>query len=306
MSNRYSAIARWIWIAAILLALVAVVARNLDEVAATLSELALNLLLASIVLNILSKFLLGENARCAARQSNLELSYFTALRLYSLSQLGKYLPGSIWQFVGRAVAYRHRGANYGQISNALLAENIWTVGSAAIFGLTILGPSAYPLLSDGIDRDVLVWLSAASITLLALFLTLALRSRRLVLDHLRTIKPTLSVLLTQLAIWTLLGFAFWSVAAACRVETDPLYAAGLFAIAYAVGFAVPFAPAGLGVREALLTVGLLPFTSAGEAFTVTLVSRASYLTVELLLVGGLEAIQLRIARTEENLNHPTD
>ena len=56
------------------------------------------------------------------------------------------------------------------------------------------------------------------------------------------------------------------------------------AAAYAVGFMVPFAPAGLGIRDAILTLGLLPFAATGEALAITVLARGVYLLVDVGLV----------------------
>ena len=78
----------------------------------------------------------------------------------------------------------------------------------------------------------------------------------------------------------MLGLAFWALARGCGLPIGLLFATGLFAGAYAVGFLVPFAPAGLGVRDAILTLGLLPYMPAGEALAVTVLARVVYLVVD--------------------------
>jgi uncharacterized membrane protein YbhN (UPF0104 family) len=84
-----------------------------------------------------------------------------------------------------------------------------------------------------------------------------------------------------------LGLAFWVLTRACRLEVSPVFATGLFAVGYSLGFLVPFAPAGLGIRDAILTIGLVPYVPAGEALAVTILARVIYLLVDV----GLAVVQ---------------
>ena len=80
--------------------------RSRHDILEMLQRISPALLVASVVLTILAKGFLADNARIAALRNRIQMDFPTAARLYNLSQLGKYLPGSIWQFVGRAAAYR--------------------------------------------------------------------------------------------------------------------------------------------------------------------------------------------------------
>ena len=68
---------------------------------------------------------------------------------------------------------------------------------------------------------------------------------------------TLTFALHGLTVWLLIRFAF-------QVPDAPLWSlTGIFATAWVAGFVTPGAPAGVGVREAALTVGLTPICGAG-------------------------------------------
>jgi uncharacterized membrane protein YbhN (UPF0104 family) len=57
----------------------------------------------------------------------------------------------------------------------------------------------------------------------------------------------------------------------------------LFALSYASGFVSIFAPAGFGVREAVLAAGLAIFISAPVALGVALIHRVLYVLADLML-----------------------
>ena len=258
--------------------------RSRHDILEMLQRISPALLVASVVLTILAKGFLADNARIAALRNRIQMDFPTAARLYNLSQLGKYLPGSIWQFVGRAAAYRGRGAEYGQIRDALLVESLWIVAGSALVGLVLTGPGVVDIVTGSLNPTIAWWLAGA-VSLCVVGGTAGLVwKRELAARYVRLSLPSVRVLAVQAGIWSSLGLAFWVLARACGFDISPVFATGLFAAGYAMGFLVPFAPAGLGVRDGILTLGLLPYIPAGEALAVTILARLVYLLVDVGLV----------------------
>jgi len=277
---------KWLWTVAILAAIGFVLWRSRSDILAMLRQIPSWMLALSFVPLLAAKFLLGENARIAATRSGIAIGYVDAARLYNLSQLGKYLPGSIWQFVGRAAAYRSRlGAGYGQIRDSLLTESLWIVGGALAIGAALSGAPLWRFMRDRAPESLLWWLLALAALGLSATLVLFVWRRGWLLRYLRSAVPTPRALLVQAGIWGLLGLSFWILVRACDMQAGLLFSIGLFAGGYALGFLVPFAPAGLGIRDAVLTVGLLPYAPAGEALAATVMARLVYLAAELLIVA---------------------
>src|SRR5690554_147396 len=131
MRSKLMPLVKWAWILVVLLVAGIVVSRTWGDIVEALAAASLPLILGGVLLTVFAKLFLAENARIAAVRCGFPLRYIDAARLYNLSQLGKYLPGSIWQFVGRAAAYRQSGAGFGQIRDALLIESLWIVVGAA-------------------------------------------------------------------------------------------------------------------------------------------------------------------------------
>jgi glycosyltransferase 2 family protein len=286
------AIAKWIWIACVIVSACIVVSRTWDDISGTLTGSSPWLILVGALLTVLAKLFLAENARLAAGKNDLVIGYGVAARLYNLSQLGKYLPGSVWQFVGRAAAYRHMGAGFGQIRDSLLVESLWVVAGAAIVGIALTGPAVYQIMLESLAPAILRWLVGGFAVLVLGGIALVIWRRDLLARYFSIAMPPPRAIAVQGAIWLLLGIAFWALARACGIGVSPMLAIGLFSLAYAIGFLVPFAPAGLGVRDAILTVGLLPFALAGEALAVTVLARLVYLAVDLFMVAIQEIMIL--------------
>jgi len=291
-------VAKWLWVVLVLVAAAAVIWRSRDDVARMFAQVPLWLMGTSFMLLVGAKLLLGENARIAAHHSGITLGYGAATRLYNISQLGKYLPGSIWQFVGRAAAYRSRGAEYAQIRDALLTESLWIVAAAFCIGGLLCGPALVSIISQSLSPVVAWWLLGLGGGVVLAGCGLLLWRRAAFLRYLRSAVPTPRAVLVQIAVWSLLGGSFWVLVRACGMEAGLLFSIGLFSAAYAIGFLVPIAPAGLGIRDGMLTLGLLPFAPPGEAVAVTVVARLIYLLVELFLVAVQDPVAKLVAHRE--------
>lgn len=294
MGKRLLTLLKWGWAVAVLAALAWVVVRAYEDIVEALTAVSLWALAGSILLTGLAKLLLGENARLAAGRVGIPMHYLRALRLYNLSQLGKYVPGSIWQFVGRAAAYRADGAGYAAIRDALLLESGWIVAAAGLLGVVLMGAPGLELAARQADSVVGWWLIGLAIAGVMAVAGLAIWKREVLAYYLRVGRPDMRVLLVQAGIWLLLGMAFWTLARGSEVPVPPLHAIGLFALGYSLGFMVPFAPAGLGIREAVLSVGLLPWVPLEQALVVTLLARAVYFVVDVGIVMLQEPLLRRL------------
>lgn len=284
--------AKWAWLACVLVAAGLVIARSWDEIVEMLRGLSPWLLAGSIVLTAIAKLFLAENARIAARRCGIPLRYLQAARLYNLSQLGKYLPGSIWQFVGRAAAYRNLGAAFPQIRDSLLTESLWILAAAALVGALLTGPGIVEVVTQTLSPALAWWLVGLAAAGLLVVAALAVYRWSALLAYLKLLVPPVNAVLVQALIWSLLGAAFWCLLVASGIHAGIWFSIGLFAAAYAVGFMVPFAPAGLGVRDGILVLGLLPFTTTAEAVAIALLARVVYLVVDVVLALGPELVLL--------------
>lgn len=193
-------------------------------------------------------------------------------RIFFVSQLGKYMPGSVWP----VLAQMEYGRDYGIAPRA-------SASSVALFLTTHIAVGALiaslvlPL--SGVVS--LLWLAAAvpAAALLVPGLQGTLvsftlrRLRRQPLPALPDARTGLAASAWALGTWVAWGAQLWLLLAALGATVSPLVATGAFAAAWLIGFAVLPAPAGAGVREAVLVALLVPFVPTGAALTIALVSR---------------------------------
>ncbi|NUR28540.1 MAG: UPF0104 family protein [Catenulispora sp.] len=214
------------------------------------------------------------------------LAVRAAARVFFTSQLGKYLPGSVWPVVAQMQLGRaHRIPRTRSAAAAALAMLV-SLATALVLAAATL-PAAggahaagyrwafavVPLLLAGLHPRV------ANPALRAVFRL----TRRPEIEPLTgaTIARTA---LRSLAGWLLAGAHIWILAIALGAPPlrTLLLAIGGYAFAWSVGFLIVFAPAGAGVRELILVAALQPVLDPGEATVVALASRLVTIVADLV------------------------
>lgn len=228
------------------------------------------------------------------------LSVAAASRVFFVSQVGKYLPGGVWNIVAAA----EMGADHEiprRRSVSVMAVSILVSIVTALLlavGAVLLGPAevrgAYGWVAWTLPLFLLVLLPPV----LNRLLTVALRLvRRPALEQPLTARGILRSALWALLGWVLAGLQVWLLATgvgmAPTVETFAL-AVGGYALAWTVGFLVVVVPAGVGVREAVLGALLAGQLGAGGVVVTVLLSRVVLTVADLLLgLGAMTVVRRR-------------
>lgn len=207
-------------------------------------------------------------------------------RGFLLAQLGKYIPGGVWQVIGQ-VGDATRSAETGGRSASLAF--VVSVATQVTAGLLVGLPLVFVATTPTWVRVVVVLAAGASVALLLerRLLTRVLLALPWLRGAARENMPT------RVAIVVSTAMGCVSLAAAGIVfdiawtspDAGPAAAAvPAYALAWTIGFlALPF-PAGLGVREGALLV-LLPGGSTAAIVAASAVVRVVYIVGELLALG---------------------
>jgi glycosyltransferase 2 family protein len=186
--------------------------------------------------------------------------------IYLQSQLGKYVPGSLWQYASRSTLATSRGIPLGVVLRSLPIELSSTAFVAAAFSMLLLG--WWGLI--GVATVVAVASQLASTVRLPLAVRIAAKTTAL-----------------YAGTWVLISFSFW-MAARALVDVSaarlPVYG-GAFAVAWIVGLVAIYAPGGIGVREVLLVAILRPRIGTADAVLVATASRVVFTAADLLAAG---------------------
>lgn len=221
-------------------------------------------------------------------------------QVFFTSQLGKYLPGSVWPVLIQMEAGRARGAS----RRTMLAANLITIVLSCAVGL-VLACVLLPF-SDSHALKRYWWLLLALPLLIALLhpravpkvLDLAFSLlRRPPLDQRLRVRDSLRASAWSLASFVVLGLhvAILGVAIGGGASTVLLSIGGM-ALAVCAGVLFIPAPAGAGVRDVVLALVLSATLTTGQALAVVVASRAILIVVDLAL-AGLAAAARRHARS---------
>jgi hypothetical protein len=213
-----------------------------------------------------------------------------AAEVFYVSQLGKYVPGSVWPVLAQV----QLGARWGAPRRVMLGANILLLVVVTATGI-LMGGLLLPWSSpDGLRRYW--WLLALLPALLVLLHPRAVidsinrmlgwvgRER---LDARLSTGGLTRALIWAVVAWILLGchLLFLMTAYGPIAPLDAAAAIGGIGLAWAAGLAFIPAPAGAGVREAVLVLTLGPFVGAGPALAVALASRVLLVVADVSLAG---------------------
>jgi hypothetical protein len=232
-----------------------------------------------------------------------EVGFVASLRVFFTANLGRYLPGKVWQIAGLAYLARGEGVPPGTATGAAILGQAFSLAGATLVGAgVLLGLGRLPSLGGGwIGVVCLVILVATTFPgILKVLLPLWFRLARQRAPGGFRPDPAFGVRWLGLyAIsWVLQGMAFWWLARGLGFELSVLEGVPSYPAAYVAGYIALFAPAGAGIREGILVVLLGPILGAGAA-VLAVIARLWATFVELLPALLLAGGYLGGARTED-------
>ncbi|VAV90250.1 hypothetical protein MNBD_ALPHA04-710 [hydrothermal vent metagenome] len=214
----------------------------------------------------------------------------TALAIGLVAQIGKYLPGNVAHYFGRAALAKQHNVSFTQSGLSTIVEFGAALSAALLvaFTATLLDRSIWvgtpfiSILPQGAFWPFVI-LALATITGAAIFAFRRSPEIRGLLSIAFWIAPIGWLIVSFL----LAGFSFYALAIAFSgVWSIPVVPAiAVYAIAWAAGFLIPGAPAGLGVREVILLALLTPIIGVAPAVILSLFHRLLSALVDLIVAG---------------------
>jgi hypothetical protein len=258
--------------------------------------------LAAVLAWAISHLLAPALAWTVLEADGVRIGYARALRIHVSRLPARYLPGGIWHTVSRVADYSTLGATRVQLTRLVLLENSLPVALAAILGgggMLLLG-LAKPVAGAAVSLGALLLLA----------LPFVLRHRMLSAGARFPVAAYLRAIIAMLGFWSVAAFAFcayWS--AFPQPEQAPALAAvaSAYLLSWAAGFAMVFAPQGLGVFEgsiAALLQGATPFV---DVVVLAAGFRAAVLGADLLAYAVYLALsRLRGPASPDSVTDPSD
>jgi hypothetical protein len=218
--------------------------------------------------------------------SGFEVGFVPSIRVFFTANLGRYIPGKLWQIAGLAYLAKGEGVPAGTAMGAAVLGQAFSLAGATLLGAgVLLGIGGGASFGGGWAAVVLLalLLTATSPGIFKLLLPLWFRLARQDVPGGFRPDPSFGVRWMGLYAlgWTLQGVAFWVLVRGLGFDLSVLKAVPAYSGAYVAGYVFLMAPAGVGIRESILVGILGPVVGAGAA-VIALAARLWTTLVELV------------------------
>ena len=228
------------------------------------------------------------------------VSFLSSWTLFQLSELGKYLPGKVGQFVGMAALCRSLEISRDEAIASTLLQLMFRCLLGVFIGIPVLlSPEAREFLQK---MRTNLWhnsfrsiaLFAALVGLGAVFFILLRKRLSSQKVHLQKIIPAIfsfkklfRLIVIYLLLWACIGVSFFLFIKSIypiRIGQLPIISS-IYPFAWSIGFMSLITPGGLGVREGVLSIFLTMCLPPVTATLVALLSRLWVIIIEIILAG---------------------
>jgi glycosyltransferase 2 family protein len=281
-------------VAAAIWFLVDAIASNWEALREHQWQVDIGLLMGSVVAHVAvlgwGVWVWGRVLRCFGRG---EVGLGLLLRIWFLSNLARYIPGKIFQFVAVAQLARGAGLPAGVLLASLLIHTGFALLSAGLLSAWTLGGHLGTAVPFPLIVGAATVASAAVVHPTLLNLALSVVSRMARRDLLRWYgrwRDGVLLLLLSVVSWSFYGVAYFLFLAALTplpISAVPQLS-GINALSFVAGYLALVTPGGLGVREAAMTALLLPLLPRSVAAVLAIASRLWTIAAE--IIGGMIAL----------------
>lgn len=215
------------------------------------------------------------------------------LHIHMISALARYIPGGIWNILGKAYLCTQKGVEKSATTASMILEYVFQIISSGLFLLFFV-----PVLMKNLLTPVMTAFFLAAVILVILLLPWAVRLGTKILG--RVFKEDLSqmrlnnryiyqILVQYIAVWLFTGFGLIVLVAAFEKISglQSLYLMLSYPISWVAGFLSP-SPNGMGVREGVLSLLLGGSYSYELLLLITLTTRIWTILGEVIALIGFE------------------
>jgi len=208
----------------------------------------------------------------------------SAIYIYCKSNLYKYLPGNIFHYVGRNQIAVDEGILHRVVISATIAEMLLLVVAGVISALAFAGHYAVSWLLDNntlksiIMTAIVILIASSMITILYRINGRAKESIDKCISSIRPIRLTVFFKFSIVYLTTFILNGTMFIVLLYGIGGNPgnaliLPIIGMYSFSWIIGFITPGAPAGLGIREAIMSALLFGIVDENIVITSVLFFR---------------------------------
>lgn len=232
-----------------------------------------------------------ESWRSIMNDMGAGFAWRTGAHVFLLSQIGKYIPGGVWNAVAAAELARDKGVSRAKAAAGLAVTMLTSIlVGIALAGIGLgLGPHTFPAWTriGLIATPIAIALLAPRLLTRVVAFALKLARHQTTLTSF-TSRGVAGAATWALVGWSLAGFQVWvlgvGLGMAASWQTAFASVCG-FAGAWVVGFAALFMPAGIGARELVLYPVMEPYLGHASLVALVVLSRVLFTVADVALAA---------------------
>ncbi len=212
-----------------------------------------------------------------------DISAKGSIFIYCKSNLYKYLPGNVFHYIGRnQIAIDSETSHSGPVA-ATIAELLLLTVAALITTIVFAGQHAVKWSADNYSSPEIIIYSVLVVSVLlgAVILYSVIWKRRLTAGN---IKPANSIQFTAAVKYLMMYVIYFVINGVMFIMllhsiggelSNDLFSPviGMYTLSWMIGFVTPGAPAGLGIREAIMSALLIGIVEAESVISAVVVYR---------------------------------
>lgn len=229
--------------------------------------------------------------------TNINLPWYEVIKVYTKSNLMKYLPGNVMHFVGRNELAIRFQLSHLDVATATLIDTVISLIASVMLAIIFYFKGILDILQQ-YQLRYSYFIIAGIIGMAMLLVTILCRKKNLQYIHILQLicsKKGAFLVITSLSYYLFLGtltsllYIWILVAIVGQSFTFPvLPVLGAVSLSSMVGFITPGAPGGIGVREAVMSILLAEYLDVQSALQAIVLFRLISVIGDLFSFGGVK------------------
>jgi hypothetical protein len=176
--------------------------------------------------------------------------------IYSKANLFKYIPGNVFQYVGRNELAVSTNLTHKQVATATLADTLTMIFIKLVVSFILLREQLIRVIEKYVKREILLLLFYFSVVTFFIALVVLLYKKNYLKILFKSRKSIVKCLVDFLIVDIVTGFMYIVIISVvldynCTI-LQVLLLIGGYTLASVIGFLTPGAPGGIGIREAVI------------------------------------------------------
>ncbi|MCI1268622.1 MAG: lysylphosphatidylglycerol synthase domain-containing protein [Ruminococcus sp.] len=196
--------------------------------------------------------------------SGVKIPFSKAMPVYTKSNIYKYLPGNVFQYIGRNKLATDMNISHVDVACATILDIIFCVFSTAIISVLLLGKTV-SLLIEKYGQNLVVIACIVTLLFVLIFFVLCAKFREKMNNYFNRYKKAFErgkrrkfiqgilYYFLQNSLSAVMYFVSMKLIIGDAESTSELISlTGAFMFAWIIGFVTPGAPGGIGIRESVM------------------------------------------------------